>query len=134
MNTVQLNNLIIKDSMVERYRGIFAIDTLPTSHSNGIYVVNTSPAHIPVGHWVGIFDGTFFCSFGVPPEVYGISNLHSYNTQKLQCINSSVCGYYVLTFVKLMSRGYTLHDMLGIFTGDCSVNDDILRTYYSIKE
>lgn len=126
MNSEEIDDLLLRDNFVNiRYRGVYPIDQLPSNRS-GIYIVNTSPSYISTGHWVAIVDDLFFCSYGVNPMNYGITGCHAFNNNQLQSINSSVCGLYVVAFVKCFARGYTLESFLSCYDVDTNVNDMIV--------
>lgn len=127
MNTHEIQTILEADPIVrQRFRGVFSIDRLPEDRV-GAMVVNTSPSHVPFGHWVAIVDQQFFCSFGTDPRVYGIDGINSYNQQRIQATNSDVCGLYAITYVKCKCRGYTLESYLQCFTDITVINDAIVQ-------
>jgi len=133
MNTQEIGDLVRKDPLITNFQGVFSIDTLPKLKPNASYVVNTSPSYVSQGHWTGIHDKTFFCSYGIEPKSYGIKGIKSYNDTQFQSLNSSVCGYYVVLVLGLLSRGYELEEISNIFIYADNVNDDIVRAYYGCK-
>jgi hypothetical protein len=52
------------------------------------------------------------------------------NNVRLQAVNSEVCGLYVILYIKLVCRGYTLADMLSCFTAYDDVNDAIVSAIF----
>jgi hypothetical protein len=133
MNTLEIDQLVRSDKLLRNYKGTFSRDTLPDLlDPKGIYIVNSSPQRIAVGHWICVLQMNFFCSYGLHPDVYGIEGMRQYNGVQLQSISSTVCGYYVAMVIKLWSRGFNLADILDNFTDSCNINDDIIRLYYNL--
>ncbi|MGI9555414.1 MAG: hypothetical protein ACR2M9_01020 [Cyanophyceae cyanobacterium] len=130
MDTQQLNRCLATDPYVNRddkYAGVFAIDTLPKKRSSSkVYVVNTSPSYIPVGHWVVLAKDKFFCSYGRSAGFYGIHGNYECNKQQLQSTYTSVCGLYVIAFTKAICRGYDVQEFLNCFTDSPKLNDRII--------
>ena len=140
MNTQELSQLLKRDATVRQVvRGVFARDLLPTdvNYPSG-YVCNTHTSSQPGEHWVAIFIdhdgvGEYFDSFGLPPlhasfEMFMNRNCASwsYNNRTLQSITSSVCGLYCIYFLVMRSKGYSLRDLLSVFTDNFNTNDDIV--------
>lgn len=133
MNTEEVAQMLRNDEHVGKFfQGVFSIDKLPHVRKKaGVYVVNTSPSHIPVGHWVAIVGDCFFCSYGINPSVYGIEGATYYSTKQLQAINSNVCGFYVIAYIKVLCRGHSSMSFMNCFTNDTLCNDDIIRLFFS---
>lgn len=126
MDAGQLRKILEDDPFVAPYfKGVYSIDTIPINR-NGVYIMNTSPAHIPIGHWVAIAGNQFFCSLGTHPSAYGIKGITEYNSETLQNLNSNVCGLYVTAYIKAVCRGYSLIDFLSCFTNNTRINDMIV--------
>lgn len=77
-------------------------------------ILNTDPSSQPGEHWVAFFFQAssplspmfeFFDSYGNPPSYYSFPFLKQmldqmyYNTEKLQSINSNVCGQYCILYL-----------------------------------
>lgn len=115
------------------FEGVFPIDYLPQIEPGKTYIVNTSPSTIAYGHWVAICNMNFFCSYGINPVVYGLPEM-PYNDVCLQSVLSDVCGYYVILYARLISRGHGENDMLKCFTDDYKLNDRILMGFFSSQK
>lgn len=132
MNTKEIITLIQKDRFAKRiFVGVFAKDQLlcrniPSRPS--AYVINTDPSNKPGEHWVAVyFDGKgnaeYFDSFGFPPSFVPSINRFivqnsfklKFNKRLLQELTSAVCGYYVIYFIMMKSRGATMTRLLAAF-------------------
>lgn len=102
--------------------GAFPADCLPTakllrSRSRDVcFIANTDPHSSPGAHWLAFYYRAryrtleYFDSYGIPLALYktvakslsgpGI-NVRCANTQQLQALDSSVCGYYCVLFLRL---------------------------------
>ena len=131
MNSREVASVLLKDIYTRRvFRGVYARDQLPlyvnTSQASA-FIVNTDSTLGPGEHWVAVwFDGRgraeYFDSFGLLPLYHDIESFivrHSrsyvYNQRLLQDLTSSMCGYYVLYFVLMKSRGSNMSRMLSPF-------------------
>jgi hypothetical protein len=126
MNSAQIYEALKDDVYTGPvFWGVFPIDKLPVMKEWGIYVVNTAPSPIKLGHWVAVINGIFFCSYGVNPVIYGLKPMPFVNRQ-LQSFESNTCGKYVVLFSKLICRGYTPADIIDCFGKIPLVNDKII--------
>ena len=124
---MQVRKAMLEDSLTAcEFEGVYSIDRLPKELKNGIYIVNSSPSDIPVGHWIAIAKKFFFDSYGLPPEFYGLLPLQ-YNNAALQAPDSSLCGFYCILFSKIIARGYKLEEMIRYFTDSPHHNDRIMQ-------
>lgn len=140
MNTIQLHNITSLDSKLkESVKGVFASNQLPPRVFTypSAYIINTHPSYMPGEHWICIWfdnntDGDFFYSFGNTPLSFdddiayflfdNCSN-YVYNNRAIQQYKSSTCGYYVLFYLLMKSRGQRMEDIISIFGGDKQTND-----------
>lgn len=139
MNTIEITRALEADEHTRKhFRCVSPVDRLPNDVSRGLYVINTSPEWISeFGHWVAMFNGEFFCSYGNRPELYGLPRARRYNKKRLQQTNSEVCGLYVITYAKVRARGHTLCDMLRCFPchgHDSAMNDLMIRLVSRMQE
>ena len=114
------------------FQGVFSADTLPINPH--LLVCNTDPSTKPGDHWIAIHvdnngRGEYFDSFGRPPnkhfERYMNSNCKrwSFNKKQLQSRISAFCGFYCCAYVALISRGYDMTKIVGMFKNDTGYND-----------
>lgn len=133
MNGRDVHRMLLADSCVtdNGYSGVFSVDQVPEL-GKIVCVINTSPSWLAVGHWVAVVKEKFFCSFGFSPQFYGIDGISEFNDRQIQSPNSSVCGLYVVAYIKACVRGYTTGEFINIFTDDHSINDKtIVRAFQS---
>lgn len=123
------------------FLGVFSIDKLPNvTHLPASAVVNTDPSHLPGTHWIAFFIDksskcSFFDSFGKPPSFYMMDKyLNSecksieINKHQLQGLTSETCGFYCIYFIVLMSRGFSLENIVNVFSDKSfSFNDFIVE-------
>ena len=128
------------------FLGVYPRDMLPIIKTfPSSVIINTDPSHLAGRHWIAFyFDDkkkcTFFDSYGNNPSVF---NLNSYlkqfsielefNKQRLQGLTSSSCGHYCIFFIRLISRGYSLDEIIQYFSkNNFSFNDNLVE--FLIKE
>ena len=125
MNNKELKLILSKDIFARRlFKGVFPRDRLPqyVPQGPGIYIINTDHSSGPGEHWVCVcFDGRgnaeYFDSFGLPPLIPSIQRFitrnsfysYTFNQRLLQRLTSSYCGFYVLYYVLMKSRGASLY-------------------------
>ena len=141
LTTIDMRSHINRDYYSKKnFFGVFPRNRLPDVFSYPCsYVINTDPSTQPGEHWLGFYydkngNCDFFDSFGNPPSFYGLENyikLQStdfcYNSQQLQHENSGVCGYYVIHFIQMRSRHFTLSQIVSLFsTEDFKLNDFLI--------
>ena len=129
MNGRQLRRLIAKDPLAKKkFRGVYARDTLPSQPLYGGYIINTDRSLGPGIHWVAAWfspqhknEAEYFDSFGLPPwfhkeiETFLLTHTSSYNYNRfvLQDVTSKACGFYVLYYILMKSRGWCLQRIVG---------------------
>ena len=148
MNTLDINTFLLNDAFSKNiFAGTYAIDKLPKSSINKkkwCCCANLSPSNESGSHWIAIFldkdDGEFFCSFGTNPFTFNnyylnnflyYNNVERYNSKCLQNYFSSYCGFYVIAYILVRSRGYTLDNFLDCFESNKNIlNDEIIRKFF----
>ena len=105
---------------------VCAKDQLPRQNPIHVkaYIVNTERSNKAGEHWVAvIFNNNdnvlYFDSYGLPPletEIINFLNNHSsswrYNRQRLQSLQSKVCGLYCIFTLDAAARGYNIQKYL----------------------
>lgn len=129
MNTLQLESNLNQSFS---FHGVFARDEfLRTRLTNGTYIINTHPSHMPGEHWFVIeicgIQGFVFDSYGAMSPVTQtggediIDHLTSYtqtvlcNKFRLQSLDTNVCGDYCLFYVSCREQGCTIYSILDSF-------------------
>jgi hypothetical protein len=117
---------------IRGYHGCFIKDELPTKLERGYYVINLNGQ----SHWTCLCiddDSYYFDSFGfvAPTEVEKKIGKYYWNNGQVQDIDSSACGYYVISFIKHMNgkrhKLKAFEDFLKLFSKDSKDNDMILK-------
>lgn len=101
------------------------------------FVINNQKRNQPGQHWLAVYydkNGSceFFDSFGMHPSFYGLEKLirypFNYNKIQLQSNNSYYCGYYCIYFILLKSRGFSLDQIISLFSQkNLKFNDLIIK-------
>lgn len=140
MNKTQLQGLIDIDPILQpKILGVFAEDNFPfdlTAIPAG-FISNTEQASKPGLHWVSFYvnsygQGFFFDSFGrSPPDIssrfyeFFVYNKMPliWNTKILQDSRTSVCGFYCIFFLSMISRECEFSSIVDIFSSNNLCND-----------
>lgn len=105
-------------------KGIYSKDTLPKKLTKGNYIINQDDNEGDGTHWVGLAmlnnrEGFYWDSFGYPPMKSILSRAKEpdivYNDVVVQDLDSQHCGLYVVSFLKDISEGKDLFDIVGSF-------------------
>jgi hypothetical protein len=148
-NNVELTNLAKK--MKLNLVGIYSKDKLPDKCFVGSYIINLEDDDAGLGsHWVGLYitpkkEVLYFDSFGMPPPIE-VKEFVSYkpvamNTRQIQNVNSTLCGFYCLFFLKYIETNmknqkkniYEVYDdFLNIFRYDTIKNENIVKRYFGL--
>ena len=105
---------------------VCAKDQLPRQNPIHVkaYIVNTERSIKAGEHWVAVIfnnDGNvlYFDSYGLPPletEIIDFLDNHSfswsYNRQRLQSLQSKICGLYCIFTLDAAARGYNIQKYL----------------------
>lgn len=145
MNTHQLQRAIDCDSnMNGKICGVYAVDDIPEKYNTRLsgFIANTDPHTLPGRHWVAFFidengDLETFDSYGNSPSLYS-ENIKRYmnnferninNTKRLQSSETRVCGQYCLFYLMCRCKGYSLNDIIKVFSGDFRLNDQFVYNF-----
>ena len=140
MNTLQINEIIEKDSYAKKYYlGTVALDQLPQFIKYpSCFILNNQKSNQPGQHWIAIYFGKnqkaeFFDSFGQSAKYYNLENYIKTRSKgfvnsniKLQSNYSTFCGYYCVLYILLKSRGWTLSKILKQFKSP-RLNDKLIK-------
>ncbi len=53
-----------------------------------------------------------------------------YNTVRLQSSTSNMCGYYCIYYCIFRSMGYSMREIIDMFSVDLIKNDEIVKDFY----
>jgi len=141
MNTLQLREVlrcVLANTEVCTYK-VCALDEFmlsPDVKYPAAFIVNSDVSEKPGTHWFAIYYRTsniyyFMDSYGNPPDVFGLPNFKpvAWNQRTLQSKNVSVCGYFALMFIHLMSIGNSFESAVRKFSEKTCVNDEMVVRY-----
>ena len=134
--------------------GVFNKDQIPRVLRNGFYIINLQDDFDSEGndlmgsHWTVFYiegkEAVYFDSFGMAPPIEVQNFLkpflpYPYNTQIIQSMRSTVCGDYVMFFMRYMYMNQKqvknverrFKNFLGLWDIDVSKNRDKLINYLS---
>ena len=140
MNSSELEQALYQHPATRQlFEGVYPRDCLPkdVKYPSGI-ICNTDPASQPGEHWICIYVdhygvGEYFDSFGLPPlfkefkkylTEYCVSWI--FNDKTIQSITSNVCGLYCMYYLIMRSKGFTMRELMKVFSDDCVSNDKIV--------
>lgn len=134
--------------------GVFTKDQIPRVLRNGFYIINLQDDFDSAGndlmgsHWTVFYiegkEAVYFDSFGMAPPIEVQNFLkpflpYPYNTQIIQSMRSTVCGDYVMFFMRYMYMNQKqvknvkqrFKNFLQLWDSDDSKNRDKLINYLS---
>lgn len=126
------------------FRGVYASDQLPHNvPTSSLYVCNTDPSTRGGEHWVAMYvdvkrRGELFDSGGdlspINSEFVDFltanCNTWTYNVRAVQHPLSDACGYHVIFFSVYRCLGYSLDDILRMYTSsNLNYNDSIVKEF-----
>lgn len=148
-----ISNIYIKDLLMPRtkkFKNVYACDDIPSSLRNKktfSIIVNLSKSHEPGTHWVAIFKDKdrliYYDPIGFPlvnkyikDFLQSFKQNWEYNLFEYQCIQSKLCGFFVILFVLLMEQNMTFTKFKNLFSKKCKYNNEkvINLLKYTIKK
>ncbi len=156
MNSAQLHFVLSTDPCTKyTFRGVFASDRLFDKGSKrkkqlglpAAYVANTDPASKPGTHWIAFYfpaemdaPAEYFDSYGKSPirrttfqrflKLYGHQKPAAHNNQELQGQLTTTCGQYCVLFTLLRCRGFSMKEIVGMFSQeDKRWNDSVVTAF-----
>ena len=139
--TTELKN---KLRFLKSFKGVFPCDRIPNIESFPASMILNTDKHNEKGeHWVAIHInkdkfGIYFDSYGLKPinkEFLEYLNERTdnwtYNHTRIQGMNSKNCGMFCVLFILLKSIGYSLHEIIHLFTKNYEINDKIIEKIYN---
>ena len=129
MTTNSISNILRDDPFTKtNFIGVFPRDQLPSIKYYPVsFVINTDPSYKVGEHWLGfIFDRDktcyFFDSFGNSPEYFNLgkytkrfANSVEYNDDQIQGFFTNTCGHYVVFFILMINRGFSIKNKVACF-------------------
>jgi len=113
---------------VKGFLGVYAhnqVDSLKPPKKGDSLIMNLDDSNQAGSHWVAFYfsplHACYFDSFGVPPDNRSLKYLRKYDKPviyskiQLQEDQSSECGFYCMTFIRLMTEGNTFKETIQTF-------------------
>ena len=127
-------DLLMKKYKIKNYHGCFIKDQLPHKLKNGFYIINLNGS----SHWTVLLKDYskyyYFDSFGFicPVDVEDkIPREYTYSNKQIQTEPSTACGFYVVSWIKYMSKNKNKMNQykkfIDSFHEDQPVNEVILK-------
>ena len=129
LTTSKITNILSNDPFSKScFIGVFPRDKLPelTSYPT-CFVVNTDPSYKVGEHWLGMYFDRyrkcyFFDSFRNEPDYFKLDQFVNKNSvevesnyYQIQDFFSNTCGHYTVFFILLITRGFSLKEILSCF-------------------
>jgi len=113
---------------VDGFLGVYAhneVDSLKAPKMGDSLIMNLDDSNEAGSHWVAFYfsprSACYFDSFGVPPDDRSLKYLRKYNKLvaysqlQLQEDCSEECGWYCMSFIRLMAEGNTFRETIETF-------------------
>lgn len=146
---------LLSNKVIKHFKGIFMSDQFPNRRS-GYYIYNldtskgaaTDSIDGSIGnHWVALVinndKAEYFDPYGKPPDESLVKWLKKgrpsypiwYSTSPIQSIDSSNCGFYVISFLEDIANGVSFYDSIHKYElRDTSKNEKKISSQYNIDE
>ena len=123
--------------------GVLSRDqTVPHNHKMAFFVYNLEPSYMSGSHWVATFVKNrvinYFDSFGMPPFQEIVNHAKKKNltlihqSNQLQNLGSTTCGYFCLYFLNEMNKGNTYYKLWKAFNvKDTMKNEKFIEKYFN---
>ena len=116
-------------------------ETVPHNHRQALFIYNLEPSYMSGSHWVSTYVKdkvvNYFDSFGLPPFQEIVNHAKRKNmtllhqSDKIQNINTTTCGYFCLYFLNEMNKCKTYFDLLKVFDiNDTMKNEKFIERYF----
>ena len=116
-------------------------ETVPHNHRQALFIYNLEPSYMSGSHWVSTYVKdkviNYFDSFGLPPFQEIVNHAKRKNmtllhqSDQIQNINTTTCGYFCLYFLNKMNKSKTYFDLLKVFDiNDTMKNEKFIERYF----
>ena len=127
LNTIQLRNALLENEITKPFfSGIFPMDQLKNiSAPPKLILVNTDPSYLPGKHWLLFFRTKdrmeMFDSLGqelhemnpaVQTFAHRFNEYVKYVSQRVQPLNTALCGHYCLYYAYLRCKGDSMNEIV----------------------
>jgi len=114
-----------------RFGGVYMRDEVSDAPRDKSIIVNLDGAIGSGTHWVGLYRGAGYCyyfdSFGLPPpeEIVALCDKLFYSSNQIQKLDSIMCGYYAVVFLRQVMAGKKFYDFIYQFDAFPSDNNEV---------
>ena len=116
-------------------------ETVPHNHRQALFIYNLEPSYMSGSHWVSTYVKdkvvNYFDSFGLPPFQEIVNHAKRKNmtllhqSDQIQNINTTTCGYFCLYFLNEMNKGKTYFNLLKVFDiNNTMKNEKFIERYF----
>ena len=105
-----------------------ANDELKATKKGKFYILNLQNHYQDGSHWVLLFDGDYYDSYGVVPTTAIAKFVNNYNYHEYQGINKNSCGFYCLYIADNLLAGRDA--FYGLIPNKPQYNEDVLKKYF----
>jgi len=146
---------LMSNKVIKHFRGIFMSDEFPKRKS-GYYIYNLDNSKGDASeskdgsignHWLGLVvrddRAEYLDPYGKPPDEALVRWLKRgrpsypiwYSTTPIQAIDSSNCGFYVMSFLEDIANGVSFYDAIHKYKlRDTKSNEEKIKSKYNIDE
>ena len=118
-------------------------ESSPHNHKQALFIYNLEPSYMSGSHWVATYvkNGiiNYFDSFGMPPFQEIVNHAKrknmtlSHQSDQIQNLMTTTCGYFCLYFLNEMSKGRSYYDLLKVFNSHNTMeNEKYIENYFKI--
>ena len=118
-------------------------ESSPHNHKQALFIYNLEPSYMSGSHWVATYvkNGiiNYFDSFGMPPFQEIVNHVERKNmtllhqSDQIQNLLTTTCGYFCLYFLNEMSKGRSYYDLLKVFNSHNTMeNEKYIENYFKI--
>ena len=118
-------------------------ESSPHNHKQALFIYNLEPSYMSGSHWVSTYvkNGiiNYFDSFGMPPFQEIVNHAKrknmtlSHQSDQIQNLMTTTCGYFCLYFLNEMSKGRSYYDLLKVFNSHNTMeNEKYIENYFKI--
>jgi hypothetical protein len=135
MNTSQIRYILSRDQCTKKtFAGVFPanfIGKIRDDKCPAAYIFNTDPDWMPGQHWIAIYKRChgepleYFDSYGLKPFPAFAPHLEDAvrSRRRIQGLLTTCCGQYCIFYVLMRCRGYSMKQIVDMFSGDSVWND-----------
>ena len=138
LSNIDIENIINSKGLNKYFSGVYSKDNLPALRKNYYYIINLDNESGGGTHWTALYynyplKSIYFDAFGfiAPQDVHDKITPYIYNDTDIQDYEtSSACGYFCISFIKLLykcdDKYKAFETFLNMFKSNTNKNDHVL--------